>query len=380
MDTRGIPRIFRYAAAVMTLIACSRTHGERVDTLSTDGQGMVSPDVPFKPRWKDWVLAPIPISNPTIGSGLALGAMLLYELDETSRSSYTGFGGGYTDSDSWAVGGVSKAYRQGDRYTLSLAAAYGEINYDFFGIGNEAGEADRSIAIRQSGYGVVPEFRMEVAKNFSLGAGLRYAKIRTQLRELPDGSVVPPDAGAFDATISGPTLLASYDTRDREFSPSGGMFGELQIALPRESLGGDFSYEKVDASFNVYRRVGASAIVAGRARVCGASSAAPFFDLCLFGSDSDLRGFVGGQFRDSAMIAGQVEYRHSLSKRFGGVIFAGVGSVAGAMQDLFSAPALPAGGLGLRYLASPEEGVTLSIDYAVSESTEAWYVYVGDAF
>jgi hypothetical protein len=380
MDTRGFRNNRRFAAAVVMLIAYASAHAERIDTLSTDGRDLVSPHVPFKPRWKDWVLAPIPISNPTVGSGLALGAMLLYELDETSRSSYTGFGGGYTDSDSWAVGGISKAYRQGDRYALSVAAAYGEINYDFFGIGNAAGAADRSIAISQSGYGVVPEFRVEVAKSFSLGAGLRYAKIKTQLRELPDGSVVPPAAGALDATISGATLLASYDTRDREFSPSGGMFGELQIALPRESLGSDFSYEKVDASFNLYRRVGASAIVAGRARLCGASTDAPFFDLCLFGSDSDLRGFVGGQFRDSALIAGQVEYRQSLSKRFGGVIFAGVGSVAGAMEDLLSAPALPAGGLGLRYLASPEEGVTLSIDFAVSESTKAWYVYVGDAF
>src|SRR4051812_13178077 len=52
----------------------------------------------------NFVFAPIPIVNPTIGNGLALPGLMLYKLDPKSPASITGVAAGYTDTDSWGVG------------------------------------------------------------------------------------------------------------------------------------------------------------------------------------------------------------------------------------------------------------------------------------
>ena len=52
----------------------------------------------------DFVVAPIPIVDPTLGNGLGLIAMKLYKLDEGSQASLTGVGGLYTDTESWGAG------------------------------------------------------------------------------------------------------------------------------------------------------------------------------------------------------------------------------------------------------------------------------------
>jgi len=81
------------------------------------------------------------------------------------------------------------------------------------------------------------------------------------------------------------------------------------------------------------------------------------------------------------MIAGQVEYRRSLFGRLGAVAFVGAGSVAGTFGNLFSSTLLPAGGVGLRYLAVPASGVNISVDYAWGKSgSGGLYLYIGDAF
>jgi hypothetical protein len=49
-------------------------------------------------KQNELVVAPIPIVNPTFGTGLALGGMYLYQLDEGSQPSFTAAAGAYTDS------------------------------------------------------------------------------------------------------------------------------------------------------------------------------------------------------------------------------------------------------------------------------------------
>ena len=74
-----------------------------------------------------------------------------------------------------------------------------------------------------------------------------------------------------------------------------------------------------------------------------------------------------------------VEYRRSLFGRFGAVAFVGARSVADTFGNLFSSTLLPAGGVGLRYLAVPASGVNISIDYVWGKSgSGGLYGYIGD--
>jgi len=106
----------------------------------------------------------------------------------------------------------------------------------------------------------------------------------------------------------------------------------------------------------------------------------PFFDLCLFGAGSDLRGYTAGQYRDRMMLAAQAEYRLELPKRFGLVAFAGVGEVAPSLGEFNTKDLLPSAGGGLRYTIATKNHVNLRLDYAVGKDSTALYFGVGEAF
>ncbi len=62
------------------------------------------------------------------------------------------------------------------------------------------------------------------------------------------------------------------------------------------------------------------------------------------------------------------------------VAFAGIGQVAPSLKEFTSDNLLPSAGLGLRFRASEEERVNLSIDFAVGQDSDAWYFRIGEAF
>lgn len=108
---------------------------------------------------------------------------------------------------------------------------------------------------------------------------------------------------------------------------------------------------------------------------------APYYDLCMFGGESDaIRGYVGGQYRDDVSLTTQVEYRWRFYKKFGLVAFAGIGEVAPELGEMNTENILPSVGAGIRYRASEEQRVNLSIDYAVGKDSDAWYFRIGEAF
>lgn len=102
-------------------------------------------------RKGQFVPAPIPIVNPTLGNGLGVVLMYMYNLDEESRVSYTGAGGLYTDTESWGVGVAQEANFAKDNWRVKGGALYFDLNLIFYGIGNEDGERGASIPLAQSG-------------------------------------------------------------------------------------------------------------------------------------------------------------------------------------------------------------------------------------
>jgi len=120
--------------------------------------------------------------------------------------------------------------------------------------------------------------------------------------------------------------------------------------------------------------------LAARLSACAVSQGSPFYDICLYGASSDLRGYEAGRFRDRASWAGQAEIRHRLKGRFGVAAFAGVGGIAPSFNELGDSTVLPAVGAGLRWQASKETPINLRIDFAVGRNSNALYVSVGEAF
>lgn len=327
------------------------------------------------------VAMPIPLSDPAIGTGLAVAGLALYHEDETGKPWTTGVGALYTDNGSWGAAAFHKAHFADDRYRLTLVAGYGDFNIDFYGIGPEAGDRGFSIGLNEKGAGGTAEFLVRVRPHLYLGPRYRGAVVKSSLdeTEFPFPDLDLPEIG-FQNEISSLGLSGEFDTRDSEFAPRRGIYSTAEWLAADEAFGSDYNYGRAALAVNGYHGLGEKTVLAWRGSACWTGDGAPFYDLCTYGSSNDLRGYPMGQYRDHAMFAVQTELRQHLFWRFGGVAFAGVGEVASDFGDFSADHLLPAAGFGVRFEASKSYGVNLSIDYAFGKDTEGLYFYVGEAF
>jgi outer membrane protein assembly factor BamA len=326
------------------------------------------------------VVAPIPISNPTVGTGLAMVVMPFYHLGPESPLSNTAVAAGLMSSGSWGVGAAQSTRLRGDRLRLDGFLAYADLRYRFYGTGASAGENGTSVPILQKAFAFAPELLLQVARRTFVGVRYRGVRVETALES---GTLPPATAAALPSSVtivsSGFGPKATFDTRDNDMTPSAGLLADLRANFADDAFGSDFNYQTYEASANLYRRAGPGA-VALRGYACRASDRTPLFDLCMFGAGSDLRGYEAGRYRDRAMLALQGEYRFPLAGRFGAVVFGGWGKVARSFGDLGEEPDLPSVGVGLRWLAAEKARVNLSVDVARGRDDTSVYVYVKESF
>jgi outer membrane protein assembly factor BamA len=323
----------------------------------------------------DFVVAPIPIANPTIGNGLAIAGLMLYKLDADSPASSTGVAAGYTNTDSWGVGILQEANFSKDAWRISAGLAVAIARYELYA---PAGASDFHFTTEQRISGGMAQILRRVTARLYAGLRLQRAGV------VFPGSTAVQDLISTDGLkldIGGLGLVAEWDSRDHSYYPSMGSYLTLRTNFARESFGSDLQYDTYGVALNHFRHgIRHQDVLALRLALCGTTNDTPFFERCQFGSSNDLRGYAVGRYYDDVMYAAQIEYRTPLWKRLGGVVFAGVGSVASSFSDLDTADSLPAAGFGLRYLASPKQRVNVSADLAFGRDESALYVYIGEAF
>jgi len=334
-----------------------------------------------RPHGRDLVLAPIPQTDPTLGAGLTVVGALLYQPEGGHRPWTTGAAAMYTDSRSWGVALMQKAYALDERLRITAAAGYGEFHIDFYGVGADAASRGRSVTLDQTAAVFLGQALYQARPEVFIGPRVQVLKLRSGVETpvIPPLDIDPADLDTDSINIS-LGLAVEYDTRDSEYGPRSGVYATAQWMRSSPAWGADFSYGKSQASINLYRAVGDDAVVAARIYGCDAGAGAPFFDLCLYGSHNDLRGYASGQYRDQAMATAQIEYRRRLFWRIGGVAFAGVGGVAPAHGRWDEGAFLPALGVGARFEVSREYRLNLSLDAAVGDGSSGVYLYLGEAF
>ena len=108
---------------------------------------------------------------------------------------------------------------------------------------------------------------------------------------------------------------------------------------------------------------------------------------CIYGTNNELRGYVAGRYFTRYSLATQMEYRLVLPKRFGLVVFGGVGGVIPMavirklLQRVQTSRFLAeAGGVGLRFQLSKAYHVNLRADFAQGVNDHTFSLGVGEAF
>lgn len=377
MSCRGSARAAWLAAAMLGLWAAEAT----AQSPAAESKAEAAPVVDAaRSHDHSLLMMPIPISDPAIGNGLAIGAGVLYHAGGSQRPWVTGGGAFYTDNGSKGAAVFQKAFLAQDRFRLAAGAGVGSVNVDFYGIGPAAGERGVSIPINQKAGFAGGQALMQVAPHLYAGLQYRFIDMKTTIQAesalFPDLDIPSVE---LDTVSSALGLAGEYDTRDNEYQPTRGVYVTGAWLVADEAWGSDRDYSRAELRINGYRRLNDKTVLAWRASGCWAGDSAPFYDICNYGSQSDLRGYVSGQYRDRTLAAVQVELRRALFGRFGVVAFAGVGGVGQNFGDITD-ELLPSAGVGLRYEASRKYGVNVGIDYAVGEESSAVYFRIGEAF
>jgi len=350
----------------------------------------------------EWLFAPIPVSSPAIGSGLEFAVARLFPFnkkDEVSPASTVGVGGIFTNNGSRGLAIGGRLYLKEDRIRIATAIASATVNFDVYGAGVAAGREGVFIPLKVKGGVGLGEFLYRLRKSVYAGVRAQYRNATLSLnRDRYDSSDItsePPDklSGVLDQfngqlthqkTVSlGPRF--QWDTRDSVFYPRHGFLAEVASDFFSTGLGSKWSYQYYRVGFNKYNALSEHQVLAFRGMTCAAAGdRVPIYDLCLFGTANDLRGYTGGRYQDRRMFATQAEYRlmfpaKGFLGKFGIVAFAGVGAVADNFHNLGDY-LLPAGGAGLRFRLLKKYPINFRIDYGQGNDGHTLSIGVLEAF
>lgn len=369
-------------AAAVPAKAQDQQVGQMANDALKASEGQTPSEALEAPKKKaDLLVVPIPMSNPTLGSGLTVAGVMFYNPNQSSQPWITGVGAMYTSNKSKGIAAFHSMSLAHDRFRVLALGGYADVNVNFYGIGSSAGDRDVSIKLDDRGTMALLQGQYRVAKH--LYAGARYQFLDLKMKVKVENPLFP-DLDLSDRELKsrlsaiGPAI--TYDSRDSSLAPGKGAYITAVGMFNIKDLGSDFSYDKWQVGANAYFPLMPGTTIAVRGAVCSVSSGGPFYDLCLYGQGGDLRGYEAGRYRDRASWAAQAEWRQHLGGKFGAVFFIGAGGIGSSLSDFDDGKFLPSAGMGLRFRASKETGINLRLDFAMGKDSHAIYFGIGEVF
>ena len=351
----------------------------------------------------EWLLAPIPMSSPAIGSGLEWAVARVFPLslqDSKSPTSIAGVGGLFTNNGSRAIAVGGQLHFNKDKYRLTSFIGKASINADIYGIGRDNGDRGLYLPLKTSGSGLLGQFLFRIAKGVYLGPRSQYRNLGLsidweKLGYSDIGSNLPEDIKDLIDQVRenlfhqktftiGPKF--EWDTRDNSYYPNRGFLLEYYTDFSALWIGRKLTYQYTKVSFNKYNSLSEHQVIAFRGVGCTATGdRVPIYDLCLFGASNDLRGYSAGRYQDRRMFATQAEYRFFLPAkgflgRFGVVGFAGFGAVSPAFTDIGFSDLLPAGGGGVRFRMTKQNPISFRVDVGYGKVGHTLNIGIAEAF
>ncbi len=357
---------------------------------ATDTRPGIAPDIReddtrLKIQRGDLVVVPIPISNPTLESGLVAGAAYFYAQTEEQKklqpASVTGAAAMYTSNDSRAFAVVQQNYWRDDKWRFTGVAGAADLRLSLLTFDQSSGE--QSVDWRIDGAFFYAKLARRLRGNWYGGGLTRLVdadqSIETTLSS-PDSTLSGLTLSGFD---TGPNVRSAglgtyieYDSRDNPLNSTDGQYFKFDALFNDEALGSNRTYQSFSAAIKSYHRLAESLVLAWEAQACQRGGTAPLWDACTV----KLRGFSATDYLGKVSASSQVEARWEWSERWGLVGFAGAGYIGNSFSGIWEHEPIPSYGAGLRFTVLKAKRINLRIDYARSTESDAVHVSVGEAF
>jgi hypothetical protein len=361
-----IPRVCSWLLVSWALLGVAWAHG-------TDPETGKEPAA--KAAKGDFVVVPIPISDPTMGKGLVATSAYFYpqsaQQKESQPASSTAIAALYTDNESFAYGIAQQNYWAEDRWRFN--GILGSVDFNL-----ELNSPDDNLTTSHAkweieGTFLQAHFARQVVKNWYVEFGGRFVDFDQQFSRDPANTEFKISANTRTAGFG---LNVEYDTRDLPTNAYTGRHFEVQSLFNDESFGSDETYQSYSAAFRSYHQIANGVVVAWEAQACKKDGAVPLWDACRI----NLRGFPATDYMGTSSTSAQVEVRWNIWKRWGLVGFTGGGTVDRSIIETDDHELIRSNGIGLRYMVLRSKRINLRLDYARSEDKDAVYISVGEAF
>jgi hypothetical protein len=334
------------------------------------------------PKPAEWLVVPVPGYSPTLGFQITGMAAYIFPADAASPPSTVGGFGMYSTNNSWVVGAIAKLNLSEDRYRVLATLLVGHINWDFYGVGTEAGNQNQFVPISQGMVGGRLENLFRLTKGLYLGPRWTLMKFNAtadySAAQIPPDQIPPPSQ--LSSWFSAPGVKFQWDTRDSQFFPRQGQLMEVTADVHLRALGDSFDYFQGKFAWNQYVTLTPRQVLAFREVISFVAGDAPYYSLPRLGQGPDIRGFKAGEYQDNILLAVQAEYRLQILAWLGAAAFFGVGEVEPNLGSLNFKDLLPAGGIGARFTVARANHVNARVDVAFSREGVTFYLSVGEAF
>ena len=303
-----------------------------------------------------------PETSLAFGAG---GIFVFYTGDSPElKPSKLGFGLMYSISKQYRIGLNPKFYFFDSKLYIETPLSYGYSIDKFFGIGPDT-ESTGSEKFTKKYFTASLTLQVPpvifAADRTGIILDYEYTEITDKMEnELLLNDEVTGSNGGHTFGIGGDLV---WDSRDNIFFPNSGGYQYFKVVVYPEIDISAFSFMELDVrQFFAFRP---DIVLGGNFYVASTTGDAPFYRLPALGGQKRMRGYFMGRHRDNFFMMLQTEFRHMFSKRFGYVLFGGVGNVSNSMMEYSFNNVKYSFGTGLRFRFNQKEKVNLRMDIGI---------------
>ena len=230
-----------------------------------------------KQKRGSFVVAPLPISSPALGTGIVPVVAYIFsisEKDKISPPSVFAAAGLVTDNGSRGFVAGGQIYFKEDTYRITSTFLHGNLNYNLYGLGS--GNSQQKLPLNQTGQAFFGEFLRRIGGKFFLGP--RFFSGYSLIIQRPSDnttSPLPPDLG-LKTTLTALGVRLNRDTRPNRFYPTTGTFLDFTSDFFSHGLGSKYSFQTYKFTFNKYESLSKNQVLAYNLFVCLTGGQPPF--------------------------------------------------------------------------------------------------------